>query len=420
MKKQKIRRRHPKLIIFLLILLALGIFYGWGSFYYQRDRQIDRIVANLCNPKVDMTDDVEATNPDMNVTENSLKPLQHYFKNNRHAAQTLKLNLRKGNDSDQISLIQSGTHWLLFPRYQIKVQVYRPQVETNHSNSFLLVNNENYGQMEGAGQNYYKALGMVFPGRYHLVVNTKASGRRLKANSVVNIWSNTTVNMKIKTGTFQVRSVPNGIVYINDHKAKKLDNNGQAVFKNYPLAKNMELYVRSTYHGKKIRSYTVRDLSSSIDSEFSQSDDNTSDYSGAINYNGNAAKDVYQDIEGDYIVNPIWPGLATQKEVEQILTANFKRVDANDFVNDKDNQGYKTLKKQNKLFTKDKKHLKITVHVDKVLPAGNDYTEIAYQVVYKYRHRSKKKKKVISYAQGIFHNEKNVQLIDKIGTEVIK
>ncbi len=420
MKKQKIRRRHPKLIIFLLILLALGIFYGWGSFYYQRDRQIDRIVANLCNPKVDMTDDVEATNPDMNVTENSLKPLQHYFKNNRHAAQTLKLNLRKGNDSDQISLIQSGTHWLLFPRYQIKVQVYRPQVETNHSNSFLLVNNENYGQMEGAGQNYYKALGMVFPGRYHLVVNTKASGRRLKANSVVNIWSNTTVNMKIKTGTFQVRSVPNGIVYINDHKAKKLDNNGQAVFKNYPLAKNMELYVRSTYHGKKIRSYTVRDLSSSIDSEFSQSDDNTSDYSGAINYNGNAAKDVYQDIEGDYIVNPIWPGLATQKEVEQILTANFKRVDANDFVNDKDNQGYKTLKKQNKLFTKDKKHLKITVHVGKVLPAGNDYTEIAYQVVYKYRHRSKKKKKVISYAQGIFHNEKNVQLIDKIGTEVIK
>lgn len=367
-----------------------------------------------------MTDDVEATNPDMNVTENSLKPLQHYFKNNRHAAQTLKLNLRKGNDSDQISLIQSGTHWLLFPRYQIKVQVYRPQVETNHSNSFLLVNNENYGQMEGAGQNYYKALGMVFPGRYHLVVNTKASGRRLKANSVVNIWSNTTVNMKIKTGTFQVRSVPNGIVYINDHKAKKLDNNGQAVFKNYPLAKNMELYVRSTYHGKKIRSYTVRDLSSSIDSEFSQSDDNTSDYSGAINYNGNAAKDVYQDIEGDYIVNPIWPGLATQKEVEQILTANFKRVDANDFVNDKDNQGYKTLKKQNKLFTKDKKHLKITVHVGKVLPAGNDYTEIAYQVVYKYRHRSKKKKKVISYAQGIFHNEKNVQLIDKIGTEVIK
>lgn len=420
LKNTQKRKHHPKLIIFLIILLAAGIFYGWGSYYYQRDRQIDRIVAGLKNPKVDMSSYVVAANPDMNVTSSSLKPLQNYFKNNTNAAQTLAINLRHGRDSEQIKLVQNGLHWLLFPRYALRIQVYRPQVETNHSNSTLEVNGQNLGKMEGADQNFYQALGLVFPGRYHLAVDTTVSGRKLRADSVVNIWTNKTVNMTIKTGTFQVRSVPNGIVYINDRKAKKLDANGQAVFKNYPLAKDMELYIRSTYNGKKIRSYTVKDLSSSIRSEFSRSDDNTSDYSGAIDYNGNAAKDVYQDIEGDYIVNPIWPGLIKQDEAEQILKDNFTKADEDDFVNDKDNPAYKILKKQNKIFHKGKKKLKIQVHVIKILPAGDDYSEVEYQVVYKYRYKGKKKRKVVNYEQGMFHNVKNAQLIDKIGTEVIK
>lgn len=420
MKNKEKRKRHPKLIIFLFILLIAGGFYGWGSYYYQRDHQIDRIVAGLRNPKVDMSSYVVAANPDMNVTETSLKPLQNYFKNNAHATQTLALNLRHGRDSEQIQLTQNGLHWLLFPRYALRVQVYRPQVETNHNHSTLEVNGHSLGEMEGAGQNFYQALGMVFPGRYHLAVDTTVSGRRLKADSVVNIWTNRTVDMTIKTGTFQVRSVPNGVVYINDHKAKKLDVNGQAVFKNYPLARDMELYVRSTYDGKKIRSYTVKDLSSAIKPEFSQSDDNTSDYSGAIDYNGNAPKDVYQDIEGDYIVNPIWPGLIKQDEAEQILTKNFTKVDANDFVDDNDSSAFKTLKKQNKIFHKGKKKLKIKVYVNKILPAGDDYSEVEYQVVYKYRYKGKKKTKTVNYEQGMFHNMKNAQLIDKIGTEVIK
>lgn len=420
MKKKTTRCHHVKLIIFLIIVLAAAIFYAWGSFYYQKDRQIDRLVSGISNPKTDMTSLVVPSNPDLEVTKGKLQPLQNYFKNNRHAAEALKTNLRHDQDSGQIKLTQAGMYWLLFPKYVLRVKVFLPQVETNHSGSILRVNGENYGQMRGAGQNFYKALGLAFPGRYHLSVDTKVSGRHLHANSVVNIWDNKTVDMTIKTGTFQVRSVPYGLVYINDRRVKKLDGDGQAVFKNYPLAKHMELYVRSTYHGRHLRSYTVRDLSSSIDSEFSNTDDNTSDYSGAINYDGNASKDVYQDVEGDYIVNPLWPGLIKQDEAEQILTANFKKATAADFVGDKNNPDYKTLKKQNKLWQKGKKKLRLGVHVNKILPAGNDYSEVSYQVVYHYRFKKKKKRKVMTYTAALFHNVKNDQLIEKIGTQVIK
>ena len=84
--------------------------------------------------------------------------------------------------------------------------------------------------------------------------------------------------MTIKTGTFQIRSVSKGIVYINDKKVKVLDQNGQASFKNYPLAKDTELYIKASYQGKTIKSEKVKDLSSSINSEFSNSEDDTSDY----------------------------------------------------------------------------------------------------------------------------------------------
>lgn len=407
-------------MLFLIIILAAAIFYAWGNFYYQKDRQIDRLVSGISNPQINMTSAVLPSNPDLVVTRGKLRPLQNYFQNNRHAAQTLKVNLLHDQDSSQIQLVQAGMHWLLFPKYVLRIKVFVPQVETNHSGSILRVNGQNYGQMRGAGQNYYKALGLVLPGRYHLAVDTLVSGRKLRANSVVNIWDNKTVDMTIRTGTFQVRSVPRGLVYINDHKVKRLDRHGQAVFKNYPLAKDMELYVRSTYHGHKIRSYTVRDLSRSINSKFSNSDDNTSDYNGAISYDGNASRDVYQDVEGDYIVNPLWPGLISQKQAEKILTANFKKAAPADFINDRHNADYRTLKKQDRIFQKGKKSLRVRVHVSQILPAGNDYSEVNYQVIYRYRLKKKKKKKVILYQQGLFHNVKNAQLIVKIGTEVIR
>ena len=129
--KKKLHKRHPKLVAFIILLIAFGVFYGWGSIYYQKDRQIDRIVSCINDPSKKMAKYVVASDPDVTVTDAKLKPLQQYFKENKQAAKQLSANLRKGKYSDQIKLIESGMYFFLFPKYSLRIQVYHPQVETN-------------------------------------------------------------------------------------------------------------------------------------------------------------------------------------------------------------------------------------------------------------------------------------------------
>lgn len=406
------KRHHPVLVSLILILVFFGVFYAWGSWYYQSDRQITRLLTTLSSPSQDLSADVQPTNPDIQVTKEKLTPLQSYFKENKQAKKQLLRDFHKQQSSSQISIVRAGEHFFLFPKYVLRVAVYRPQVETNHANSILTVDGRKYGKMEGGGQNYYQDLGLAFPGRYHFLVQTTVSGRKLKTSAITNVWSNKTINLKIKTGTFQIRSVPNGLVYINDKKVKRLNKNGQASFVNYPLAKDTELYIETKYAGKKIKSEKVKDLSSAIDSDF-KSDDSTGDY-GAEPYAGNEEKDVYQDVEGDYIVNPLWKGLINKQEAGHLLFVNYQKPQSEDFEQGKDDENYHQLKK---LLKKQHKTLKLkSVQVIKILPIGNYSSSVDYQLVYRVKGKKKKTKKV-SYENAIFHQVQGKQLIQKLGTK---
>lgn len=265
-------KKHKKIWLWGIIIILIGAAWLGGNFYYTKERQINRIVANLQEPKNGMAQYVTASTPDMEVTDKSLKPLQNYFKEHHSAAKRLAHNLRHNRDHGEIKLIEDGRYFLLFPKYKLWIQVYRPQVKTNHAGSTLTVNQKDYGEMEGDNQNYYQDLGLVFPGRYHILVKSKVNGRKLDADSIVNIWSNKTIDMKIKTATFQVRSVPGSTIYVNDRKVGKLNDHGSYTFKNYPIAKRMEIYIKSKADGKTIKSEKVTDLAQSISSEFANRD----------------------------------------------------------------------------------------------------------------------------------------------------
>ena len=411
-------KKHKKIWISGVIILLIGIAWLIGNFYYTKERQIDRIVAKMQDPKTELAQYVTASTPDMDVTDKSLKPLQNYFNEHHSAAKRLAYNLRHNRDHGEIRLIQDGRNFLLFPKYKLWIQVYRPQVKTNHANSTLTVNQKDYGEMEGGNQNYYQDLGMVFPGRYHILVKSKVNGRHLDADSIVNIWSDKTVDMKIKTATFQVRSVPNGTIYINDRKAGKLNQHGSYTFKDYPIAKRMEIYIKSKADGQTIKSERVTDLSQSISSEFSNSEDDVTDYDGTAEYQGNVEKDVYQDAEGDYIVNPIWPGLIKVGDAAKLLYNTLKSPNADDFENGKENADYKKIAKQLKEWHKKKsiKKLSVKIKVLSVLPGKRNYSRINYEVTFikKYKDKSKKKER-LSYQNAVFHQKDGKQLIQTLG-----
>lgn len=411
-------KKRKTIWLFGIIVILVGGLITAGNFYYTKDRQISRIVANLKDPKTGMAQYVVASTPDMKVTDDSLKPLQNYFKNHAAAAKKLDSNLRHDRDNGEIQLVEAGRYFLFFSKYKLRVQCYRPQVQTNHANSALFVNGEDYGKMNGDNQNYYQDLGLVFPGRYHILVKSKVNNGKLDADSIVNIWSNKTVDMKIKTATFQIRSVPNGVVYINDHKAATLNKKGHYTFKDYPLAKRMEIFVKSKVDGQTIKSENVTDLSQSISSEFSDSEDDVTDYDGAADYQGNGEKDVYQDAEGDYIVNPIWPGLIKVEDAARMLYTNFKKPMVTNFENDKENADYKKIEQQIKKWKKDKKLKKFNVEVKvlSVLPGKRNYSKIDYEVTFvkKYKDKSKKKEKLL-YRDAILHLVNGHQEIQTLG-----
>lgn len=411
MKNSNLWKRYPKTMSFFTIILVLLLIYVLGSLYFQKDRQVDRILQAMNNPEINAAQYVSTADPDFEVTDKNVKPLQEYFANNQSAYNNLKKNIAKNKAKDQIRLVQSGSHFLFYPRYTLQVGVYHPQVQTNHPASTLAINDQSPIKMTGADQNYYADLGKVLPGRYRLVVKTKVAGRDLKADSIVNIWSSKTINMKIKTGSFQVRSVPNGVVYINDKKVKILDKYGQASFINFPLAKNMELYVQAEHDGKTIRSETVKDLSSSIVADLGVSDD-VNDYDGAVNYDGNREKDVYQDVEGDYVVNPLWTGLIKEKAAGHLLYNAYLKPTKTIFTYEKD---YKSIKKWLDKFRKGKKHLKLEVQVKKILPAGDYYSQVSYRLRYSWREGRKKKQKVFNYDNASFHEVQKQQLIESLG-----
>lgn len=412
-KKKKWSKKH-KIIIFitLFVVAIIAILYGYGSYYYQKDRQITRIVATLKNPNADLSHLVQGTDPDIKITKASLKPLQNYYKQNPKQLNELTKSLRDNQYDGQIQLVENGEYFLVFPKYELRVKVYQPQVETNNANSRLTVNGKNYGTMTGAGQNYYQNLGLIFPGKYHILVNTKVAGRKLEADSVVDIWSDKTIDMLIRTATFRIRSVPNGIVYINGKKAAKLDKSGQYVFKAYPLAKNIELQVKTKSNGKTISSVPVQNLTQIISQQSSNTVEGSTDYNHKAKFLGNKNTAVYQDSDGNFIVNPFWTGLIQAKQASGILANNFAKVNADNFVNGEKNASYKKLNKEVKdLFkTYKAKKWKIQVTVTSILPLPNNRSEVKFRAVYK----RKNHKIVASENYAIFQNKNNQQLIEKI------
>ena len=412
MKNRSLWKRFPKTLTFFVFVLIMLALYLFGSFYYQKDQQVSRILQALNDPKQSIAKYISTADPDFVVTESNAKPLQDYFVKNKKAYQQLKSNISKNRDSKQIRLVQSGTNFLIFPKYTLQVAVYYPQVKTNHPDSMLTVDKKAPIKMKGADQDYYADIGKVLPGRYHFLVRTKVAGRTLKADSITNVWSDKTINMTIKTGSFQVRSVPNGVVYINDKKAKTLNKYGQTSFNNYPLAKNMELYVQAKYDGKTIRSETVKDLSSSISIDLGASDDEVTDYGRPEFYAGNKEKDVYQDVEGDYVVNPLWTGLIKENQAGHILYNEYLKPSKDVFEQEKD---YKSLKKWVDNFKKNKKKLKLEVKIKNIMPAGDYYSEVSYELRYKWKDGSNKKEKNLKFDKAIFHEVQGKQLIQTLG-----
>ncbi|GAA3639046.1 hypothetical protein GCM10022297_16560 [Lactobacillus hamsteri] len=418
-----VRQHKPMTLKNKIILSVVGVlvvafiaFYAWGSSYYSLNNQVDRITAGLTNPSQDISKYVTADNATMKVNNDTVKPLQNYYKEHQPTVTKLNSNLKQGMGNSTIQLVKNGRYWLLFPKYQLKVKTYQPQIVTNHSDSVVTVNGKNIGKLSSNSDKYYKKLSLVFPGKYHVVVKSKVAGRNLSATSTANIWGNKTLDMDIATQTFSVKSVPNGVVYINDKKVGTLDSNGETTFKSYPITRNMELYVLYNNDGKNIKSENVTDLASSFGSfEGSGYDDD--------NYYSDDASDESSDdvtkTDDGYIVKPKWKGVISTNDAESLLGDVFRNADDNDdeFVDGATNKDYSDLKQQQKSWD-DNDNIDswdTDVDVEAIYPAGDNSCSVVFKVTYTFDNGDSTKKQVMEFKGGIIQKDGSDQKIKTIG-----
>ncbi|WEV71016.1 zinc-ribbon domain-containing protein [Lactobacillus sp. ESL0785] len=391
------------LIIAAFAVVCLGVFYAWGANYYSRNNQVDQIIVCLKNPQMKMAQLVTTDDHNMIVNDAALKPLQKYYQAHQTAANNLGVNLKNGGGSSQVSLTQSGRYLLLFPKYTLHLNTYTPKIEANHANTKVVINGQSAGKVKGAAGNYHEKLQPLFPGKYHIEVDSIVSGRELKANSTVNVWSNKTINMNIKTATFSVKSIAGGVIYINDQKAGILDQNGTKIFKNYPITNNMEVYVTTTFNGQVLKSELLTDLPEAVDN--GASDDNISD-------------DVDFDDDNNVVLKPQWKGLISDTEAQDLLKEAFNDPDSDDFIGGSDNSSYQELHKMIKEFDRNDSTVSYDMACDIVAinPAPNDSSSVVYKITYTFeKDNGDEHTQVMLYKGAILQDDGDRQKIKSIG-----
>lgn len=293
-------KRKTKVILSLItvLLVAFGGFYAWGKNYYSRDKQIDWITSALVNPKKDAASYIVADTPTMKINSTTVKPLQNYYKDHQTDVNKLSQSMKNGIDENgDFTLVQTSHYLLFFPKYQLRVTTYQPEVETNHANSQITVNGKNVGKLSR---------------------------------------SNKSIDMSIATQTFTVKSVPTGVVYINDEKVGTLDNSGKLTLKSYPLTKNMELYVTYGSGKKQVKSELVTDLEDGF-SNAEESYSDSTDYSDSASDEDSSAVTLQ---DNNYVIEPKWQGLISKSDAATLFDDNYNAPDGESFVGGTANEGY--------------------------------------------------------------------------------
>lgn len=416
------RKWKKQILLIVAVLLALLAGYSYGKSYYAKDKQIDRIISALKDPSQDLSPYVKTDDSSFQLTKESVQPLQEYYKANQTKANNLGSEWKREDDlddvfEDSVSLGEDGHYFFLFPKYKLMVKTYSPTVVTNHKNSTIKMNGKNVGKLSASGDYYQKKLDPVIAGRYTFSVSANLSGKTISPSPVkLDLFSNHRVSLNITTGSFTVSSVPNGEVYINDKKVADLDDKGQASFKDYEITSGMSLYVKKSGIGK---SDTIDNFDQYVTTPADQANDSDDDYD--YDDDDSDSSDQIKSVNGNWVLTPSWPGLASSEDAEDLLQDIWDDNDSEDWVNGSNNTGYISIKKLHDNWDDSDSvaNYSEVVNVLSTSPAGNGKTYVNYTVTHKLSYTGDKDDTSVTdtYQKGIISQDSDGDyVLEKLGT----
>lgn len=415
------RKWKKTILITAAVLLVLLVGYGFGKAHYAKDKQIDEIVTRMKDPSKDLSPYVKTDDSSFQLTKESVQPLQEYYKANQTKANNLGSEWKREDDlddifKDSVSLGEDGHYFFFFPKYKLMVKTYSPTVVTNHKNSTIKMNGKNVGKLSASGDYYQKKLDPVIAGRYTFSVSANLSGKTISPSPVkLDLFSNHQVSLNITTGNFTVSSVPNGEVYINDKKVADLDDKGQASFKDYQITSGMSLYVKKSGIGK---SDTIYNFDQYVTAPADQENDSDDDYDFS---DDSQSSDQIKAVNGNWVLTPSWPGLASTEDAEDLLQEIWDDNDSEDWANGSSNTGYLSIKKlhdnwDNSDSVSDYNEV---VSVLSTSPAGDGKTYVNYTVTHNLSYTGDKDDTSVTdtYQNGIISQDSDGDyVLEKLGT----
>lgn len=350
LSKQKNQNYLPLWIIGILavLLVLFGIFYTWGHSHYSKENQVREIKSALKNSKADLSKYVTSS---IAVNNNNLKALRKYL--NQHP------NLKQINKNSHLRLVKSGSYWLLFPRYAVRVPSYRVKLQSTQQAVTYKID----GKASAASRK-------LLLGIYSFHASAKLNGKKQLVNSKREVDKDMTVNLPIQTRTFTVKALPGSAIYVNNKKVGTTNKKGQAIFANYPANQEIDLQVIAKMNGKKVKSVMIKDLMRQI-AQVEQSKKRTQ---------------AVQIKQGRITVSPVFTGILTDKNAQDLLEKIFSKTKNTQFINGAKNKDYQALKKvlTNLKSDPNLKKMSSEIDVETIEPTNNTSSNVNFRVTYNF------------------------------------
>ncbi|BCQ31133.1 zinc ribbon domain-containing protein [Limosilactobacillus fermentum] len=245
--------------------------YAVGSSYYSRQNQLNRAISALSSTKEDASPYLVSANTSLKVTKDNAKPLQRYFTGHASELSSLKQTLLTSDTYGNYRYVRSGSHWLIFPRYQISFEPAYAELMTNHEGVTVKMGGKQVATLSANDQSsrsYYSSfsndaqtaythkVGPYVPGDYSFTASGTVSGHKItaKANATLTPGSTTTVDVGLSTLTFTVVGPSGATVYVGGDKAGTIGDSGSLELKDYPVSGNTSVYLTVNASGKTYES----------------------------------------------------------------------------------------------------------------------------------------------------------------------
>ena len=150
--------------------------------------------------------------------------------------------------------------------------------------------------------------------------------------------------------------------------------------------------------------------------------DQANDYDDDYDYDDDDSdsSDQIKSVNGNWVLTPSWPGLASSEDAEDLLQDIWDDNDSEDWVNGSNNTGYISIKKLHDNWDDSDSvaNYSEVVNVLSTSPAGNGKTYVNYTVTHNLSYTGDKDDTSVTdtYHNGIISKESGDYVLEKLGT----